>query len=260
MLGALSPSEEEGARIYKELGRPMKGEKIRELSEEKRRFVVDFLRRSAEDAKRPDDPQSVHVSQQLILDMAILGDDQAIVQSVNYFLAKGTRAVPNQMLLLNSPKAIPLMGEALFKDENFELRGDVGHIPTQTTVSNVILHTLSNSPSFNEGVVNWAQRVKQGYTIKMMRDWYRQNEAKLKAWDFKAVQPGAELPESKQDASAETQAPSEPPPAPVPSASLSKTPERPVTPAGSSVRDLSIGAILLAICGILIWLMARKAK
>jgi hypothetical protein len=254
---AIAESDAEIARQYRELGRPMREVQVRALSDDKKRLIIAFLRREIESRRRQGDP--AFTLEPIILNMAILGDDWAITEAASSFLAKGTRKDPSEMLLLKCPKAIPLMGEALFKDEQFELIGDVGYMPTQTTVANVILHTLSNSESFNEDVIDWARTVKDRYTIEMMRGWYRDNETKLKAWDFKAVQPGSEPPKGKHTSSVEIQ-PTTPPITAPPPDSATKVSATLATTDSSGVGIYWILVPGLAVFVGSIWLLARKSK
>jgi hypothetical protein len=262
-LGVQSPAEGADAeRLWREFQRPGYGdpidwEKVRALSDEKRSLLIEHWRSRVEDAMRRE-PQEDFRNSSMVLYMAILGDDWAIIQTVNYFLAHGTRAAPNKMQALSSPKAISLIGEGLFKDEKLEWAGDVGLMPTQVTVANVILYTLGNSPEFNENVVNWARRVSQNYNMKMMRDWYQANEAKLKAWDFKAVQPGEEPPGRNASAPADGSQSSVPPPS-TPASTPAPSPGDAHTQDSFGNMYAWIAASLLAVGGgSLVWLVKRK--
>ncbi len=87
-----------------------------------------------------------------------------------------------------------------------------------------------------------------------MLDWYRANEAALKAGDFRAVQPGAEPPERKPLAPAEEAEPAPPlPPVSTPAA----VPDTRM-PEGAGNTYAWIAALLLAVCGGLVWLWKRQ--
>jgi hypothetical protein len=255
-FGALSPEEQvTAAKLFSEF-RPYSLERIRTFSAKERNLMMEVLRIQLDKQGKP---RNESVYPDIIFDMAVLGDDWAIKEYVKYFLTYRARSEPIDMRLICSPKTIPLIGEALFREEKYELRGDVGFSPTQSTVAEVMVHTLSNSTEFNQDVINWARGINHKYTMKMIRDWYRENEARLKAWDFKAVQPGAEPPEGKHPSSVKLQSTT---------ALIAATARRsepnvrgaPSTPDGSAVGVYWLLAFVLAIGGGIIWLMARKAK
>ena len=197
------------------------------------------------------------------LQLAALGDDNAREMVVAEFMNAprwGNRA--SGLKALREPKVIPMIGEALFKEETEEERGDNIYKAIQETVRSVIVYTVGNSAEFNEAVINWARRMRSDSSMNpeetaILRDWYRANEAKLKAGDFKAVQPGAEPPERKQPAPFDTQPPSSSPPSAT-AGSESKTRGNAPTPVHSGNGYLSITALLLALCGSLVWLLRRK--
>lgn len=91
----------------------------------------------------------------------------------------------------------------------------------------------------------------------IMREWYRENEAKLKAGDFKAVQPGAEPPDRKASAPAGG-APSALPLGSKPTLNPASFPGN-VQPSESSGNVYAwIAALLLVAGGGLVWLLKRK--
>ena len=195
--------------------------------------------------------------------LAILGDSKAREMVVADFLdTKKMSSGYSALQALKDPKVIPMIGEELFKDEKLKQHGDVGIMPIQDIVRNVMLHALGNSAEFNEAVINWARRMDEdnwsdANGIAIMRDWYRANEAKLKAWDFKAVEPGAEPPDRKVSAPAGG-APSSLPSDSKPATAPVSFPGNVQSPESSRNVYAWIAALLLTICGSLAWLLKRK--
>lgn len=262
-LGELSLNEQATAeKLYVELGRQglsnyRQGSGT--LTDEERHLVVELLRSEVDSAKRRFPKEAERLIQPTLQDMATLGDDWALTQCVSWFLAHESRGAPNVMRALKNPKVIPLIGEALFKEEKEEFDSDVGLEPTQQTVAQVIVYTLIESPEFEEDVRNWARRVSQNGTMTIIRDWYRLNETKLKAMDFKAVRPGAEPSELKQSAPVGTQATS-PPTRGLLLPSIAKPLGNPPASGHFGNSYLLIGALLLAVCGCLVWLSRTKRE
>ncbi len=259
----LSPDDRAaGEVLYRQIGGPFVNkyrDGSRALLENERGLVIEMLRDRIEEISRRSPKDAEDETRPIVLDMAILGDDRALNQYVNWFVEHDARGIPDAILTIKNARVIPLMGEALFRQDEGKIVGDLGFVPTQWTVAEVMLHNLRNSAEFSDDVANWARRIGPGNHVKMMRDWYRANEAKLKAREFKAVQPGAEPPKPKQSISVDTQPPSPPLPA-APSPSNLKPLGNPPASGHSGNSYLWIGAILLAICGCLVWLLRRKRE
>jgi len=260
---ARSAEREAAARELFRDFRPYNTERIRGLTEQQRSLMLDVLSDNfgkEREQIKGGRPGSIYVT--VIFEMALLGDDQALKEYCDYFLAFKSRSNPVNMLILCSPKAIPLIGEALFKEEQYEVPGDVGLLPTQNTVANIILDTVSKAPEFSKDAANWAGRAlsaPMGVDIKQLRFWYRENETKLKTWDFKAVQPGAEPPELRNTSSVDSQ-PKLPPLTAVFSASTPSSHGTREVPVGIwSRRHLVIIFMLVTVCS-LVWLIVRKRK
>lgn len=252
-------------RVFPVGVRPNK-DALNSLTGDEQQMLIEHLR-SAIDAyrKKGEDDASLggHTS---TLQLAMLGDDKARAMVVASFLNERSGEGWDSLKTLNEPKVIPMIGEALFRNEVYvrEPGSDVGFVPTQKIVGEVTLHILCNSPKFSAEVINWARRVRSEKSpfdeVQILRDWYRANEAMLKAWDFKAVQPGAEPPERKQPVSAEAN--------PLPSASEASRPgTAPVSSPDSAQIQGSpgnvyawIAAILLVASGGLIWVFRHSLR
>lgn len=252
----ISQAEEINARVFPS-GKRFDSERIRGLSDRDRSLLIAYLQSKIQSGKATE--RYVNGDSDM-LDLALLGDDAAVETLVKYFSEK-PRGYPNGLLFLKDPKVISMIGELLFKNEQYETSDDVTYLPTQYSAALVILHTLGNSPSFNADVINWARGIEDSglllLNIEKIRAWYRANESKLKAGDFKAVQPGTEPLAGTASAAADgpsSAAPgaSQPGSTPAPSPGASKTQE------SSGNVYACIAALLLVICGGLAWLLKRN--
>ena len=234
---------------------------VRNLSQAQRELLLEYRNGAIEEMRRRGENDRQIADSSAVLDLALLGDDWAREQVVKAFWYQ-PRERANGLLALKDPKAIAMLGEGLFLEETYYSSDDVGYKPTQENIAEVVIDTLGHSPEFNADVINWARRVEVRSSITLteaimgtMREWYRANEAKLKAGDFKAVQPGAEPPDPKVFAPAGLEASFLP--------AGSKPPTAPVSFPGQSPEISGnvyawIAALLLAVCGGLAWLLKRK--
>lgn len=239
---------------------------VRDLSHAQRELLSAYLRSKIEDEKRHGIEDAEIAQSGNMHELALLDDDWAREQLVKAFW-NNSRLNYHLLLSLREPKVIPIIGEGLFMEElPYRYRGEMLG-PTQDYIAMIALDTLANSPDFSADVINWARgvernwarRVVQPYNMKIMRDWYRANEDKLKAGDFKAVQPGAEPPE-RRDYPSDGHSRSSLPPGASAGTASSSSPGSTQTPASSRNAYAWIAALLLAVCGGLVWLLKRKRK
>ena len=265
VIRALEPAEITAAKkLYNEtFNSGSIHQHVQKLSFAQQELLKAYYRSLIEDMKRRGEEDDVHIaSSSTVLNLALLGDDWAREQVVQSFW-NNSRAKATQLHYLNDPKVIAMIGEGLFMEEEEYRLGDVGFMPTQDNIAEVFIDTLGNSPDFNPDVINWARRVNHwsaeigSRELKFTRDWYRANETKLKAGDFKAVQPGAEPPERNASA------PVDRPPSSVPG--ISSPNSKPISSPGSTQTQDSAGnvyawiaAFLLAASGGLVWLLKHK--
>lgn len=110
-----------------------------------------------------------------------------------------------------------MIGDFLFKDEEYVIADDVGVTPTQWSATDGIVATLRYAPQFQPDINQWGQELWDawnkggGDVINILREWYRENEGKLRAGAFQGVRPGrtpsprtdaADLPVNTQEAMA----------------------------------------------------------
>ena len=209
-------------------------QRVRDLSQAQRDFLSEYLRTRIEEQRRSENG----VYSITVLNLALLGDDWAREEVVKMFW-KEPRANAVELKYLADPKVISVIGDGLFMEEDYYRLGDVGFGATQDNIASAFVYTLCNSPEFNADVTNWARRVNDwsadtgSIELKIVREWYRANEAKLKAGDFKAVQPGAEPPARRPWEQPEEMRPA---------------------------AELAWAAALLASCGITVWFWKRRRR
>lgn len=225
-------------------------ERIQSISNSDRNLLIALLRESVDSIALKYPVEARVMNTIPLVELAMLGDDWAMTQRVNEFLTHGTRSAPTELLLLNSPKVIPLIGEGLFKDENEQTVGDIHYSPTQETIKLVILHTLTHSSEFSSDVAGWARRVSVGDTVATVRNWYRANETKLRAGNFKAVEAGPEPSPSKRVPQQLAT------PAPLPQ----WQPAKASAPVASGNGYLWLSVIILVVGGGLVWILGTKRK
>ena len=199
---------------------PLDRQRLRNATDSERELLKPFLWEKIRDQLRDRSPQLPIGGSMETIVLAAFGDDWAREMVVSAYLSAprwGPREDP--LYILNDPKVISLIAEHLFKEERVTMGrvdeaptqvGELEKIPTQDSVRRVILQILTTSSTFNPEVEAWARRLKErefnvlvpGVSVpvfdpdgtRVLREWYRANEGKLKAWDFKVVQPGAEPP------------------------------------------------------------------
>lgn len=163
---------------------------VRNLGARQSTLMAAYFRKEIIDAEA-EGKDADYIRERSILSLALLGDDWARNEAVKMFW-ENSRTNAHLLAYLMDPKIIAIIGEGLFMEEEVYGIGDVYWGTTQRGVAEIFIETLANSPEFSADVINWARRMGRPPDIKMMRDWYRANEAALKAGNFKAVQPGAE--------------------------------------------------------------------
>lgn len=241
-------------------GEALNYQRIKSVSAEERKILVEFLSEVIVYLKK--NGQKDLASYSTTRELALLGEDWARDTLVSDFLLD-PKCGAGKLGFLRDAKIISMIGEDLFRTERQIEDGDVGFAAPQEVVAGTIVVTLAKSSDFTEEVNNWARRVRSdGWKLQILRPWYRANEAKLKAWDFKAVQPGVEptglkhldLPDVEDRSPLRQVAPPVTVSVTVPAQDLGNA----MSPAHTGSGYLWTAALLLAICGGLLWLFRRK--
>ncbi len=126
-----------------------------------------------------------------------MGDDSGLQYFAESF-RRGPRADwASRFEIVRNAKLISMVGDLLFKEEVFEWAGgDLGLMPTQSSAAVGILETLKHAPLFQPDIQQWGHALSKESTnpragvLKILREWYRENEERLKAGDFEGVRPG----------------------------------------------------------------------
>jgi hypothetical protein len=131
-------------------------------------------------------------------DLAILGDEWGIrveMENVRKGVERGASGADIFRQIANG-KTIPLVGDLLFKNENWTTIDDVMLAPAQETIAIGVIQTLKYSSQFLPDVSQWALQLDDawakpgGDVINILREWYRANEDKLRAGQFFDIRPG----------------------------------------------------------------------
>ena len=244
-------------------GRASDYQNVQKLTQAERELLKVYFRDRIENIKRSEKEDDTHIADsQIMLDLALLDDDWAREQVVKAFWNR-SRARASGLHYLRDPKIISMIGEGLFMEEETYQRGDLISYPTQDNIARVVIDTLANSSEFDADVINWARRVNQwsaeegSRELRIVRDFYRANEDKLKAWNFKAVRPGVEPPDRNTSAPAGGVS-SSMPPGSKPAPALVTFPHSVLSQERSDNVYACIAALLLVIVGGLALLLRRR--
>ncbi len=132
----------------------------------------------------------------LALKLARLDDQWGLESFAMQFRERPRGAWDYKFKFIRNAKLIPLVGDLLFKNEVYEEHGDLGFLPTQGTTAEGIIETLKYAPQFRPDVSQWGQELDRaarkgsGGVLTILREWYRENEEKLRAGRFLEVRPG----------------------------------------------------------------------
>jgi hypothetical protein len=130
-------------------------------------------------------------------DLAILGDEwgiECVVES--YRSSPRHRGAHLQFSAIRNAKVIAMIGDLLFMNEEYVMADDVGVTPTQWSATDGVIATVRYAPQFQPDINQWGQELWDawnkggGDVINILREWYRENEEKLRAGAFQDVRPG----------------------------------------------------------------------
>ncbi len=170
--------------------------RLQSLSDTDRELLIRFLRGRVEERRARGERESVIRGSGLDRDLALLGDDWGLSVFAEEFRDRPRGDWSHQFKDLRNAKLIPLVGDLLFKNEVYEEHGDLGFLPTQGTTAEGIIETLKYAPQFQPDVSQWGQELDRairkgsGGVLTILREWYRENEEKLRAGRFLEVRPG----------------------------------------------------------------------
>lgn len=206
-----------------------KSREVRNLSPSQREAIRQELYRRLEDRSqwRDDQPNDWYIEVLIMMD-----DDWAR----GLFAARFRDRPDNAFLqyrFYKDPKLIALVGDMIFlEDQITEEMREEGLAGRQSWTASAILETLADSPAFTADVINWARRLEEAHShgsLQIMREWWKANEAVLKANDFKAVQPG------RSPVEVETAQPVSVPP----SVNVEPVPSVPATPTAEATHEIA---------------------
>lgn len=199
---------------------------------EKAKFRSIILKRLAEST---DDSEVQSLENHLIR----LGDTELAKTYISKRLDADLIHVGNCLIDSGNPDVLLALGPILFRDEPYRVAaGDVPLInPSHMVAIGIIPQLLSNSRAFNADVTNWIRKFTDhkinpifsqnpDAAREIIREWWKENEARFRARDFKNVTPGrlgppppvveADIPITPPKLRPATPTPTPPPPATLP--------------------------------------------
>jgi hypothetical protein len=213
--------EEQARQVVEEMGGPaaLNSRHVAALSEEDRQILIRYHRAQLERLASKDVSKTKWniESPQHRTDLLILGDPEMIRETVKTFLESepgpSRDKAGSDLMYASRPETIAMLAPAIMVDEPYvipPLQGDVGpRVPLSYSVANSLLAMMAKSPYFTDEVRKWAEdnsKVSPKKTMPMIRGWWRENEAALKAGTFRAVKPGIDLRAADLAAKAEINA------------------------------------------------------
>jgi hypothetical protein len=214
--------EEQAQAVVQGMGGPravFQPRSIAALTEEERQILIRYYRSRLDKLadKAPTDVKVRIEAPQYRQQLLKLGDSEETSRTMQVFRESGPgpardKAV-SDLLGTQRPEVIALLAPAMMVDEPFVIplpQGDVGSpIPFSYAIANSLLVMVAESPYFTDEVRKWADdnsKVNPQKSMPMIRGWWRENEAALKAGTFKAVKPGVDLLAAELAAKAEINA------------------------------------------------------
>lgn len=163
---------------------------------EKAKFRAIILKRLAEST---DDSEVQSLEEHLIR----LGDTELAKTYISKRLDADLIHVGNCLINSGNPDVLLALGPVLFRDEPYRVApGDVPiSNPSHMVAIGIIPQLLSNSRAFNADVTNWIRKFTDhkinpifsqnpDAAREIIREWWKENEARFRARDFKNVTPG----------------------------------------------------------------------
>jgi hypothetical protein len=170
--------------------------RIQGLREEERSLLVRYLYHNIEKDRSRGEPEHNLASGPRVRHLAMLDDDWGLQTFVAEVRNEAGANWDGSFRLVGNAKVIPLIGDLLFVNGEYRLAGDVGYAPPQWTASRAVIETLKYSPQFLPDMGIWAKQLEDAWSkpggdvIKILREWYKENEQKLREGKFQEIRPG----------------------------------------------------------------------
>lgn len=166
--------------------------RLRELLQEDRELLLRWKRDEVESARArgtSEDLISLHA-----LDLAILGDEWGIDVMAEKIRSRSGYQ-DHVCWLIRDARLVPKIGDLLFSEEQYHQEEGIGYWPKQWTIASGIIEILRYAPQFPPDVSNWAAELRRSWdqpvgVIDILREWYKENEQKLREGKFQEIRPG----------------------------------------------------------------------
>jgi hypothetical protein len=199
--------------------------------------------------------------EQTWLGLALLGDPQARPLVVEHMSNDPTSNIVWTLANSGVPTLLPDLAPVLLRQEpwkDLNLGGDVGVYPASFNMATAFIRLVARSTYFSKKVNAWAKRfgekpmiydpVQANELRDLTREWWRENESKIRAGDYTAVKPGRD-PTTTTEPPAPIHGSVATPPASSPSQSIPdvrSTPSTHAPPSGQSAW-FGLAAIIVSI-------------
>lgn len=204
----------EGETLYKrvfasDVEGPIDQRRIDALTDEQKKLLISRFHSNLEASRNRGSQETDLISSPIASNLARLDDEWGIEAFASDFRSGPRANWDYRFKFVRNARVIPLIGDLLFKEEKYEMPDDLGIPPTQWTATEGVIQILKYSPQFLPDIGIWGRQLEDSLTqagdnpVNILRDWYRENEGKLKEGKFLEIRPGR-TPVVKVAASSET--------------------------------------------------------
>lgn len=162
--------------------------RLRELLQEDRELLVRWMRDLLESRRASGNSEKDIRSSGTAVDLAILGDEWGLTVVADRI--RNTELHSDHLLWkVRDARMIPKLGNYLFPEVPYTEIGDF-----EWTAYSGVIETLRYAPQLTPEVSNWAGELREKWgqsdVVNILREWYRENETKLREGKFLEIQPG----------------------------------------------------------------------
>jgi hypothetical protein len=196
--GALTDVEQARAfDLYKRtFEAPIDHVRINALTDEEKTLLVAWFHGSLERRRRQGTSEYQLNSSPTADFLARLDDEWGTQAFASEFRRDPRRYWEGQFRFVRNARVIALIGEYLFEEEEYEIADDVELIPAQWSTARGVIETLKYAPQFLPDIGIWGKQLEDARAassadvVKVLREWYRENEQKLREGKFQEIRPG----------------------------------------------------------------------
>ena len=177
-------------------GKGVDHRRIDALTEEEKELLVTYFHAQLDRRRKQSRPESSLRTSGTATDLARLDDSWGLEAVARNFRARPRKELSYTFKFVRNAKLIPMIGDLLFREEEFYSVDGSGYPPAQWTAAQSIIHTLKYASQFQPDIPQWAQQLEDAWgkpgenIMNILREWYRENEEKLRREAFLEIRPG----------------------------------------------------------------------